>query len=109
MTTTSSSPAALTEELGARLKQARLNLDLTQADVAERAGISRKAVLNAEKGQAQLELFIAIMAALNLTAQLDLFLPRQAISPLQLAKLQGKQRQRASWQKKKPQEDAPEW
>ena len=103
------SPMAMAEELGRRLKQARLAQDLTQTDVAERVGISRKAVLNAEKGQAQLAVFIAIMAALNLTGQLDLFLPRQPVSPLQLAKLQGKQRQRASWQKKKPGEDTPQW
>lgn len=30
------------------------------------------------------------MAALNLLEQLDLFLPKQDISPIQLAKLQGK-------------------
>lgn len=104
-----SSAAAMAEELGSRLKQARLNLDLTQAEVAQRAGISRKAVLNAEKGQAQLETFITIMAALHLTGQLDLFLPKQPLSPLQLAKLQGKRRQRASWQRKKQDEVTPEW
>ncbi|POB69441.1 transcriptional regulator, partial [Vibrio vulnificus] len=42
--------AALAEEIGDRLKQARLNRDLTQSEVAEIAGIARKTVLNAEKG-----------------------------------------------------------
>lgn len=103
------SPAAIVEELGERLKQARLNRDLTQVEVAARAGITRKSVLNAEKGKAQLEVFVAILAALNLTEQLNLFLPEQDISPIQLAKLQAKQRQRASGQRTKPQEDTPEW
>ncbi|WGL18404.1 helix-turn-helix transcriptional regulator [Microbulbifer bruguierae] len=94
------SPAAIAETLGLRLKQARLNRDLTQQEVAERAGLSRKAVLNAEKGKAQLEVVIAILQTLDLTAQLDHFLPPQPPSPIQLARLQGKQRQRASGQRR---------
>jgi len=103
------SPAAIAEELGDRLKHARLNRDLTQVEVAERAGVSRKVVLNAEKGKVQLEAFVAILSALNLTDQLDRFLPVQTISPVQLSKLQGKVRQRASGQRKASDEEAPEW
>ena len=90
---------ALAEEIGDRLKQARLNRNLTQSEVAELAGIARKTVLNAEKGKVQLDIMIAILMALDLTQQIDLFLPKQEISPLQLAKLQGKKRQRASGQR----------
>ena len=103
------SPAALAETLGERLKQARLNNDLTQAEVAQMAGVTRKAVLNAEKGKVSLEIFIAILDALNLTKQLNLFLPEQSISPLQLVKLQGKKRQRASGQRKQNHKDTPTW
>lgn len=103
------SASAIAAELGGRLKQARLNHDLTQAEVAEMAGISRKTVLNAEKGNVQLEILIAIMAALNLLEQLNLFLPKQDISPIQLAKLQGKKRQRASGHRKNNTEDLTEW
>ncbi len=92
------SPEALAERLGQRLKQARLNANLTQTEIAEHAGLSRKVVMNAEKGKGQLLSFIAIMMALNLEQHLDNFLPPQDISPLQLAKLKGKQRQRASSQ-----------
>lgn len=116
MDTSRQSPAVIAEELGQRLKQARLNRDLTQLEVAERAGVSRKTVLNAEKGKTQLEALVAILQALDLTAQLDQFLPPQPPSPLQLAKLQGKQRQRASGQRagegkpdKDDQEETPEW
>lgn len=109
MSIDSRSPAAIAEELGERLKQARLNADLTQSDVARLAGVSRKVVLNAEKGKTQLEAFIAILAALNLTEHLDRFLPKQTISPIQLAKMQGKHRQRASGQRKLKDEGAPEW
>lgn len=103
------SPTSVAEELGERLKQARLNADLTQSEVALMAGLSRKVVLNAEKGRCQLESFIAIMAALNLMEHLNRFLPPQTISPIQLAKLQGKRRQRASGQRGIKPEDVAEW
>ncbi len=102
---TGSTPAAIALELGSRLKQARLNADLTQAEVATRAGLSRRTVVNAEKGQAQLENLIAILAAIGMVSQLDLFLPVQEVSPLQLAKLRGRQRQRAS-RTKRPADEA---
>jgi putative transcriptional regulator len=97
------------EEIGERLKQARLNRDFTQSEVAVLAGVARKTVLNAEKGKVQLEILIAIMMALDLTDQIDLFIPKQEISPLQLAKLQGKKRQRASGQRRDTDEETPEW
>lgn len=100
------SAAEIAQELGERLKYARLNSDLTQAEVAERAGVARKTVLNAEKGKAQFEVFVGIMIALNLTEHLDRFLPKQTVSPIELAKLQGKQRQRASGQRKSKSSDA---
>ncbi|WP_394179212.1 helix-turn-helix transcriptional regulator [Marinomonas posidonica] len=100
---------ALAEEIGERLKQARLNRNLTQSEVATLAGVARKTVLNAEKGKVQLEVFIALLMALDLTEQLDLFLPKQQISPLQLAKLQGKQRQRASGQRRNTNEEQTSW
>ena len=101
--------AAVAEKLGERLKQARLNQNLTQVDVAARAGITRKTLLNAEKGKAQLETFVAILVALDLTEQLNVFLPPQPESPIQLAKLQGKSRRRASRQSKNKNEGPSEW
>jgi len=92
----SMSPSAIAEELGARLKQARLRADLTQAEVASRAGLNRRTILNAENGKVQLENLVAILVAIDLVDQLNLFLPVQEVSPLQLAKLKGNQRQRAS-------------
>ncbi|MCJ8313406.1 MAG: helix-turn-helix domain-containing protein [Pseudomonadales bacterium] len=87
---------AIAVELGDRLKSARLNADLTQKELAEKAGLSIKAVTNSEKGKSTLESMIAILIALEMTSQLDLFIPKQDISPIQLAKLAGKQRKRAT-------------
>ncbi|MDO3385804.1 helix-turn-helix transcriptional regulator [Gilvimarinus sp. SDUM040013] len=96
-------------DIGERLKQARLNLDLTQMEAAERAGVTRKAVLNAEKGKATLEVFVAIMLALGLEAQLNSFMPPPPVSPVQLAKLQGKKRKRASGTRKENDEEPNTW
>lgn len=90
------SPIAIAEQLGERLKQARLNADLTQAELASRTGLNRRTILNAEKGNVQLKNLVAILASLEMVEQINMFLPVQEISPLQLAKLKGKQRQRAS-------------
>lgn len=92
------SPKIWSEHLGERLKQARLNRNVTQEQVAQQIGVSRRTVINAEKGQVTLENFVAILQVLGLAGQLDSFLPAQPISPVQLMKLQGAKRQRASGQ-----------
>lgn len=90
------SPRQQAARIGQRLKQARLNANLTQSAVAARAGVSRKAVQGAEAGRVQLETLLAILQALALSDQLDRFLPEPPPSPLQLARLHGQRRQRAS-------------
>ena len=104
-------PHAISTELGDRIKVARLNVDLTQKELAEKAGISLKAVTNSEKGKSTLESIIAILVALDLTEQLNSFIPKQEISPVQLAKLQGKERKRATGTSKKitKSKDTPSW
>ena len=73
-------PHAIVGELGDRLKTARLNANLTQKALAKKAGLSLKAVTNSEKGKSTLESMIAILIALEMTEQLNFFIPRQEIS-----------------------------
>lgn len=87
---------AMSRELGERLKQARLNLNLTQEEVGLSAGISRYSVKKLEQGQGSVQDLMALLIALEHTAQLDNLMPPQQISPIQLLKLQGRTRQRAS-------------
>jgi putative transcriptional regulator len=102
---------AIVTKLGDRVRIARLNADLTQKQLAEKAGISLKAVTNSEKGKSTLESIVAILVALDMTEQLNLFIPEQEISPIQLAKLQGKERKRATGTRKTTtkNKDAPSW
>jgi putative transcriptional regulator len=94
-------PTSIAKALGSRLKRARLNKNLTQNEVAQLAWISRRTVLNAEKGDVRLVDLIAILHALDLVDQLNLFLPEQSLSPVQLLKLHGEIRKRASGKVKK--------
>ena len=106
---TSKTSSAIAAELGERLKQARLNLDMTQQDLSDKSGISVKLVQGAEKGKVQLVTLIALLQGLDLAGQLELFLPQQPISPIQLAKLKGNQRQRASGSKQSGNEGDLTW
>jgi transcriptional regulator with XRE-family HTH domain len=88
---------ALLAELGGRLQRTRLNRNLTQPELAQRAGISRRALQKLEAGEATtLETFIRALRALGVLEQLDAFLPAPGQSPIQMAKLKGRERQRAS-------------
>lgn len=93
----SMSSAAVAEALGQRLKRVRLNQNLSQQQVADTAGLSRRAVANAENtGAMNLETFIAVLYALGRVSELDNFLAEEPLSPAELYKLRGKERQRAS-------------
>jgi putative transcriptional regulator len=87
---------AICKEIGQRLKRARLNANRTQKEVADRAGLSVTAVQSVERGDARLESVVLVLMALDMVEQIRNFVPEQEISPLQLVKLQGKKRQRAS-------------
>ena len=97
------SPLYIAKVLGERLKRIRLNLDMTQAEVASKAWVSRRTVLNAEKGDAKLSDLIAILSALNMLNNFNVLIPEVPLSPIQLLKLQGKIRKRASGNNKKAQ------
>ena len=104
-------PSAIAKELGDRIKTARLNANLTQKALANKAGVSLKAVTNGEKGKSTLESMIAILIALEITEQLNFFIPKQEISPVQLIELKGKERKRATSvsNKNKQSKDIPQW
>jgi putative transcriptional regulator len=91
---------AILRVLGERAGQQRLNKDVSQMELAKRAGVARIVVQRLEGGRGcTLESLIRILRALDLLQQLDSFLPEPGLSPLQLAKLKGRERQRASGQR----------
>jgi putative transcriptional regulator len=91
---------AISEELGRRIRNLRLRQNFSQKEVSTSTGLSVNAIQTAEKGESRLITYIKILRALNSLASLDSFLPEVHISPLALAKLEGKKRRRASGARK---------
>ena len=88
---------ALLVELGAGLERARLERNLSQAQVAEQAGISKSTLERLEGGSSsQLANLIRVLRALDLLEGLNQLLPETPFSPIEQLKLRGKTRQRAS-------------
>jgi putative transcriptional regulator len=91
------SDKAILREVGRRVRQNRLAKNLTQKRLAEMAGVSRMTIVNLEKGQAATLLtFIQVLHSLGSLDGLENFLPDLGPSPLQVAKMKGKKRSRAS-------------
>jgi putative transcriptional regulator len=87
---------AIAKELGNRLKQRRLNKDLSQKQVSVAAGMSITAVQGAERGETTILTLIKILRVLRSLDALDAVLPVMEVSPLTLARLEGKKRRKAS-------------
>jgi len=92
---------AVLRELGGRLARLRLDRNLTQAQLAERAGVSKRTVERLESGivATQLSGFIRVCRVLGLVERFDLLVPEPAPSPIEQLKLRGRRRQRASTRK----------
>lgn len=91
------SDLAVVREIGERVKQYRLNRNYTQGFVAKKAGIHRSTLSAFENGTSSSVLtLVQILRALEALDSLDGFLPDPGPSPLQMAELEGKERQRAS-------------
>jgi transcriptional regulator with XRE-family HTH domain len=91
------SDQGVVREIGAALRRMRLRQNLTQLDLAERAGIDRLTLGKFENGQpVSLLTFIQILRALGQLETLSDFEEQPVTSPLQAARLQGKPRRRAS-------------
>jgi len=87
---------AVLAELGRRLARERLHRNLTQAALAEEAGLSLSTVKRLEAGSStQFVAVIRILRVLGLLDNLDALLPEPSISPLDALARRGKQRQRA--------------
>jgi transcriptional regulator with XRE-family HTH domain len=89
---------AVLTEIGKRLMETRLASNLTQAQLAEQAGVSKRTVERLEAGAVatQLSGFIRVCRVLNVLDRFEALIPESMPSPMAQLKLRGKQRQRAS-------------
>lgn len=85
------------QELGRRIKSRRLERNLSQTEVAERSGLSRRTITAIENGEGStLTTLVSLLRALNALDTLESFLPDPGISPMAMLKLQEEPRKYAS-------------
>jgi len=95
ITTDSTDPAVL-EELGSRLRNARLRRNKSQADLAAEAGVGRVTVQRIEDGNsASLTNLIRVLRALDLLEGLQGLVPEASESPVDELQRRNQPRRRA--------------
>ena len=98
---------AILAELGGRLVQRRLELQFTQEMLAEQAGVSKRTVERVEAGATtQMSTMIRSLRVLELLDRLETLVPEAGLRPMDLLKLKGKARKRASG-RRKPTDELP--
>jgi len=94
------SDRALSNTIGAFIKQHRLNQNKSQKEIAEAANISRSTLSLLENGNTvTIATFLQVLRVLDLLYVMDNFKIDTQISPIALAKLARKKRKRASSKK----------
>ncbi|MCX6258983.1 MAG: helix-turn-helix transcriptional regulator [Bacteroidia bacterium] len=105
------SDPAIVSALGETLRQIRLQQNLTQEQLAKKAGLSRSAISEMENGKAATSLLtiVQVLRALQQLHLLDNWQVAGQVSPLQMAKLAGKERRRASGKGMNDKQEESEW
>lgn len=94
--TNQTTDSAALAELGRRLERTRLDRNLSQAQLAVEAGVSRQTVVRIESGGAAgLPAFVRVLRALGMLDGLEMLVPEPVPSPIEQLERQGRQRKRA--------------
>ncbi len=91
-----SSNEQILSELGDRIRAARIDMPLTQDELAARAGVSISTVAKIERGEdVRFSSMLAILRALGMLANVDILVPEERVRPSDIART-GHSRKRAS-------------
>jgi transcriptional regulator with XRE-family HTH domain len=89
--------SAVLAELGERVARHRLERNLTQAELAKEAGISKRTLVRLEAGEStQLTNLVRVLRSLGLLDNLDALAPPPVPSPIEQLRMKGRERKRAS-------------
>lgn len=89
------SDAAIVKQLGDFIKHTRLQQNITQAQLADMAGLNRWTISQIEKGESvTITTLIQVLRALDVLYVLNHFEINDEISPIEYARLKEKKRQR---------------
>lgn len=91
-----------------RLESIRLSRNITQAQLAEEAGVSPRTIGRLEKGQGvSMDTFIRIMMALSIQQNFEALLPDPSVRPIERVGMSAGERQRA--RPTKSMDEFPSW
>ncbi|MCF0196607.1 MAG: helix-turn-helix domain-containing protein [Bacteroidaceae bacterium] len=94
MWTEMSDPTILIQ-LGARIKEYRIQLGLKQSELAQLSRVGVNTIYKIEKGKpVSTSLFISILRTLGLLENIEMLVPETRLTPMQLLKLQEKKPKR---------------
>ena len=100
---------ALLQELGRRLAQVRIDLDLTQAELAQNAGVGKRTLERMEAGETtQTRTLFRILRELSLLEKIETVLPEPTVRPSQAIKGANALPKRVS-RKRTEESDEEEW
>ena len=100
---------AILQMLGKRLASRRLELELSQAQLAEQAGVAKRSVERIEAGiSTQTSTLIRVLRILGVLDNFVESIPETGPRPLDLLKLKGRERRRASPAAKRKRQDSEE-
>lgn len=101
MDTQSLSNQDILKKLGQHLRQQRLSRNLTQVELAAQGGIDPGVLRKIEAGKGYtISAFLGALRALRLLDDLVAAIPEPPASPIEMAKLQGRERERATGRRK---------
>jgi transcriptional regulator with XRE-family HTH domain len=81
-------PDELQTVLGERLRALRLSHNFSQRELADKSGVSLRALHNLEAGAGStLETFLRVLKALNAVDAIETLVPQPKVSPLALLKM----------------------
>jgi putative transcriptional regulator len=102
MRMTMMSEQAIAQAIGLRLEALRVKKNISQAVVAEEAGISRTTLRQLMAGKGTLLNLISVLRVIGELDRLSSLVEEVRSSPIQMAKMAGKKRQRAYTTRKDP-------
>jgi DNA-binding XRE family transcriptional regulator len=89
--------AAILQALGERVERQRIEAGLTQAELAQEAGASKRTLERIEAGKGcEVAMLIRVLRVLKLIEGFNALLPELPPSPMALLKLKGKERRRVA-------------
>lgn len=91
------SSGQIVADLGDRLRRLRLASNVTQADLAHKAGVGTRTLARLEAGEGgTIDSLVRVISALGLGSHLEALLPDPQIRPMERVQQRGRERLRAS-------------